>query len=101
MALDLSNVDVRVDIGVVNLPAVLNARYGNDIALAPLQNPATPAVGEVWVATQFETTSGKTKPERLRGQRRQLAGDPQGRLAVNQHEQPPQHVDDRNQNLIY
>lgn len=56
------NVDVRVDIGVVNLPAVLNARYGNDIVLAPLQNPATPAVGEVWVATQFETTSGKTKP---------------------------------------
>lgn len=56
------NVDVRVDIGVVNLPAVLNARYGNDLMLAPLQKPATPAVGEVWVATQFETTSGKTKP---------------------------------------
>lgn len=56
------NVDVRVDIGVVNLPAVLNARYGNDVTLAPVQNPATPAVGEVWVATQFELTSGKTKP---------------------------------------
>jgi YVTN family beta-propeller protein len=56
------NVDVRVDIGVVNLPAVLNARYGNDLTLAPLQNPATPAVGEVWVATQFELTSGKSKP---------------------------------------
>jgi len=56
------NVNVRVDIGVVNLPAVLNARYGNDVALAPLSNPATPAVGEVWVATQFEATSGKTKP---------------------------------------
>lgn len=56
------NVDVRVDIGVVNLPAVLNARYGNDLTLAPVQNPATPAVGEVWVATQFELTSGKTKP---------------------------------------
>ncbi len=56
------NVDVRVDIGVVNLPAVLNARYGNDLTLAPLQNPATPAVGEVWAATQFELTSGKTKP---------------------------------------
>lgn len=53
---------MRVDIGVVNLPAVLNARYGNDLMLAPLQKPATPAVGEVWVATQFETTSGKTKP---------------------------------------
>lgn len=56
------DVDVRVDIGVVNLPAVLNARYGNDITLEALQKPATPAVGEVWVATQFETTSGKSKP---------------------------------------
>lgn len=56
------NVDVRVDIGVVNLPAVLNARYGNDITLAALENPVTPAVGEIWVATQFETTSGKSKP---------------------------------------
>ncbi|WP_292993835.1 copper oxidase [Nitrosomonas sp.] len=56
------DVDVRVDIGVVNLPAVLNARYGNDINLAALVNPATPGVGEIWVATQFETTSGKSKP---------------------------------------
>ncbi len=56
------DVDVRVDIGVVNLPAVLNARYGNDIPLAALENPATSAVGEIWVATQFETTSGKEKP---------------------------------------
>lgn len=56
------NVDVRVDIGVVNLPAVLNARYGNDISLPTLSNPATQAVGEIWVATQFETTSGKSKP---------------------------------------
>lgn len=56
------NVDVRVDTGVVNLPAVLNSRYGNDRALEPLQNPVMPAVGEVWVATQFETTSGKSKP---------------------------------------
>jgi len=56
------NVDVRVDIGVVNLPGVLNARYGNDLALPALNNPGTSAVGEVWVATQFETTSGKTKP---------------------------------------
>lgn len=56
------NVDVRVDIGVVNLPAVLNARYGNDIPLSALQNPATPAVGEIWAATQFEMTAGKEKP---------------------------------------
>lgn len=56
------NVDVRVDIGVVNLPAVLNSRYGNDLALAPLSNPSIPAVGEIWVATQFETVSEKSKP---------------------------------------
>lgn len=56
------DVDVRVDIGVVNLPDVLNARYGNDITLAPLKNPKTPAVGEIWVATQFETTRNKEKP---------------------------------------
>ena len=56
------DVDVRVDSGVVNLPAVLNARYGNDIPLAALENPKTPAVGEVWVATQFETTAGKENP---------------------------------------
>lgn len=56
------NVDVRVDIGVVNLPAVLNARYDNDIALKPLAKPATPAVGEIWVATQFEESLGKDKP---------------------------------------
>jgi hypothetical protein len=56
------DVDVRVDGGVVNLPAVLNERYGNNLALPPLNNPATPAVGEIWVATQFELTSGKSKP---------------------------------------
>lgn len=56
------DVDVRIDIGVVNLPAVLNARYGNDVMLEPLKNPSISAVGEVWVATQFETTSGKSKP---------------------------------------
>lgn len=56
------DVDVRVDIGVVNLPAVLNARYGNDILLQSPFNPATAGVGEVWVDTQFEKTSGKSKP---------------------------------------
>ena len=56
------DVDVRVDSGVVNLPAVLNARYGNNVALTPLHNPSIPAVGEIWVATQFELTSGKSKP---------------------------------------
>lgn len=57
------DVNVRITGGaVVNLPAVLNARYGNDIALSPLANPVTPGVGEVWVNTQFERTTGKTKP---------------------------------------
>jgi YVTN family beta-propeller protein len=56
------DVDVRVDAGVVNLPDVLNERYGNDLPLSRLQKPATPAVGQVWVATQFERTAGKTKP---------------------------------------
>ena len=56
------NVDVRVDSGVVNLPAVLNARYGNDIKLEELSNPEAPAVGEILVTTQFETTAGKSKP---------------------------------------
>lgn len=56
------NVDVRIDVGVVNLPAVLDARYGNDTTLPLLANPTIPGVGEVWVDTQFELTAGKTKP---------------------------------------
>jgi len=57
------NVDVRITGGtVVNLPQVLDARYGNDLALGTLSNPAIPGVGEVWVDTQFELTAGKDKP---------------------------------------
>lgn len=57
------DVNVRITGGaVVNLRAVLNARYGNDIILPRLQKPATAGVGEVWVDTQFELTSRKTKP---------------------------------------
>jgi YVTN family beta-propeller protein len=57
------DVNVRITGGaVVNLPAVLNARYGNDVALAAPFNPATPGVGEVWVDTQFELTRSKDKP---------------------------------------
>jgi DNA-binding beta-propeller fold protein YncE len=57
------NVDVRITGGaVVNLPAVLNARYGNDTPMAAPFNPATPGVGEVWVDTQFELTKQKDKP---------------------------------------
>jgi DNA-binding beta-propeller fold protein YncE len=57
------NVDVRITGGaVVNLPAVLNARYGNDITLPALFDPSTAGVGKVWIDTQFELTSGKSKP---------------------------------------
>jgi DNA-binding beta-propeller fold protein YncE len=57
------NVDVRITGGaVVNLPAVLNARYGNDTPMSAPFNPATPGVGEVWVDTQFEQTRRKDKP---------------------------------------
>jgi len=57
------SVDVRITGGaVVNLAAVLSARYGNDVTLPPVFNPATPGVGEVWVDTQFERTAGKEKP---------------------------------------
>ena len=57
------SVDVRITGGgVANLDAVLSARYGNDKTKDPLFNPATAAVGEVWVDTQFEKTAGKSKP---------------------------------------
>lgn len=57
------SVDVRITGGAVaNLDAVLSGLYGNDLPKALLSNPATPAVGEIWVDTQFELTRGKTKP---------------------------------------
>lgn len=57
------DVNVRITGGaVVNLPAVLNARYGNDTTLPPLFNPTTQGVGEVWVNTQYELTRRKEKP---------------------------------------
>ena len=57
------DVPVRITGGlVVNLRAVLNARYGNDTALPSLFTPAVPGVGEVWVNTQYEKTAGKSKP---------------------------------------
>ncbi|ADE16205.1 multicopper oxidase type 1 [Nitrosococcus halophilus Nc 4] len=57
------NVNVRIAGGaVVNLPQVLNARYGNDTELPALLTPSREGVGEVWVDTQFETTADKEKP---------------------------------------
>jgi DNA-binding beta-propeller fold protein YncE len=38
----------------LNLETVLNTRYGNDTPKALLFKPGTPAVGDVWVDTQFE-----------------------------------------------
>ncbi|MDQ4072739.1 MAG: hypothetical protein M3162_00400, partial [Thermoproteota archaeon] len=57
------NVDVRMANGIVaNLPSLLSERYGNDIRLAPITNPKTQGMGEVWIDTQFELTNGKSKP---------------------------------------
>ncbi len=58
-----ASVPVRITGGAVaNLRDVLEARYGQDIELASLVNPAIPGIGEVWIDTQFEQTAGKTKP---------------------------------------
>ncbi len=58
------SVSVRTDLGPLNLADVLIARYHNGdnrMALAPLSKPTTPGVGEVWINTQSEQTTGKTK----------------------------------------
>ena len=96
------DVDVRVDIGVVNLPAVLNARYGNDTSLQTPFHPATAGVGEVWVDTQFEKTSGKSKP----GTATAISAttwQPTRKVALPQinMNNPHNMWTDRNQNLIY
>lgn len=104
------NVDVRVtDDGddetekeVLNLPNVLNARYGNDIVLAGLFNPTTPGVGEVWVDTQFELTSGKDKPGTATVINAQT-WEPERKVSLPQIEMNNPHNmwTDRDQNLIY
>lgn len=96
------DVDVRVDIGVVNLPAVLNTRYGNDASLQAPFNPTTTGVGEVWVDTQFERTSGKSKP----GTATAISAttwQPTRKVALPQinMNNPHNMWTDRNQNLIY
>lgn len=96
------DVDVRVDIGVVNLPAVLNTRYGNDASLQAPFNPTTTGVGEVWVDTQFEKTSGKSKP----GTATAISAttwQPTRKVALPQinMNNPHNMWTDRNQNLIY
>jgi DNA-binding beta-propeller fold protein YncE len=97
------SVDVRITGGAVaNLDAVLSARYGNDVDKEPLFNPATAAVGEIWVDTQFEKTAGKTKPgtaTAIDGQtwqaRRKVA------LPNINMNNPHNMWTDKNQNLIY
>ena len=96
------DVDVRVDIGVVNLPAVLNARYGNNVTLARPQYPSKPAVGEILVATQHELTSGKTKPgtvTTLNGSNWQVTRKV-ALPSINMNN-PHNMWTDRNQNLVY
>ena len=57
------DVDARITNGsVVNVKDVLESTYGQNLTLTPLSNPITPAVGEIWIDTQFEKTAGKTKP---------------------------------------
>lgn len=97
------DVDVRITGGaVVNLPDVLNARYGNDVALAGLFNPTTPGVGEVWVDTQFEMTSGKEKPGTATVINAQT-WEPERKVSLPQIEMNNPHNmwTDRDQNLIY
>jgi YVTN family beta-propeller protein len=97
------SVDVRITGGaVINLDAVLTARYGNDLPKAALFNPTTAAVGEVWVDTQFEKTRGKSKPgtataiDGTTWQARRKVALPQ----INMNN-PHNMWTDRNQNLIY
>lgn len=97
------SVDVRITGGAVaNLDAVLSARYGNDVPKASLFNPTAPAVGEIWVDTQFEKTRGKSKP----GTATAVSGQtwqPTRKVALPQinMNNPHNMWTDRNQNLIY
>jgi hypothetical protein len=96
-------VDVRITGSTVaNLDAVLSARYGNDKPKEALLNPSVPAVGEIWVDTQYEKTSGKNKPgtaSAVNGQtwqvRRKVA------LPNINMNNPHNMWTDKNQNLIY
>ena len=57
------DVDVRITNGiVVNLKDTLEGRYSQNLTLDNLSKPDTAGIGEVWVNTQFEETSSKTKP---------------------------------------
>ena len=94
------------EVVVPDLAAALSAAFGNNISLTDddhrLFNPLTPAVGEIWVDTQFEKTSGKTKPgtaTAISGQTWQATR----KVALPQinMNNPHNMWTDRNQNLIY
>jgi DNA-binding beta-propeller fold protein YncE len=97
------NVDVRITGGaVVNLPAVLNARYGNDTPMAKPFKPEIHGVGEVWVDTQFELTAHKDRP----GTATAVDAEtwrPRIKVALPQIDMNNPHNmwTDRNQNVIY
>ncbi|MCI0427434.1 MAG: hypothetical protein L0Z46_05420 [Nitrospiraceae bacterium] len=56
-------VPVRITGGaVVDLKTVLEARYGNGLSIPGPVNPSIAGVGEVWIDTEYEKTSSKTKP---------------------------------------
>lgn len=58
-----AGVPVRITGGqVVDLKTVLEARYPNGISIPGPVKPSITGVGEVWIDTQFEKTSSKTKP---------------------------------------
>ncbi|MDH5668807.1 MAG: hypothetical protein OEY86_12415 [Nitrospira sp.] len=48
------------EVPVPNLNTLLQSAPVN--AKAQLHNPTTPAIGEIWINTQFELTAGKSKP---------------------------------------
>ena len=82
--------------------AVLAAYDGEVNPSGQLQTPATDAVGEIWVDTQFEKTTGKTKPgtataiDGATWQARRKVALPQ----INMNN-PHNMWTDKNQNLIY
>ncbi|HRI38076.1 MAG TPA: hypothetical protein PLO50_05930 [Nitrospira sp.] len=99
-------VDVRATGGaVVNLDTYLSTMVPgieNDKTKDALFNPATQAVGEIWVDTQFEKTRGKSKP----GTATAVSGQtwvPTRKVALPQinMNNPHNMWTDRNQNLIY
>ena len=74
----------------------------NDTDKEPLVNPSTPAVGEIWVDTQFEKTRGKSKP----GTATAVSGQtwkPTRKVALPQinMNNPHNMWTDKDQNLIY